>query len=77
VEVTVSIRRTIIIHNDVDTFHINPPAKDVGSDKNTLLERLEGGVAFDTIDRDKNTIIPQQLANQLHTVPPGLSPSEY
>jgi hypothetical protein len=77
VEVTVSIRRTIIIHNDVDTFHIDPPTKDIGSDKNTLLESLEGSVTFDTIDRDKNIIIPQQLSYWLHTVPPEPSPSEY
>jgi hypothetical protein len=77
VEVTVSIRRTIVIHNDVDTFHIDPSTKDIGSDKNTLLERLEGGVAFDTIDQDKNTIIPQQLTHELQTVPPEPTPSEY
>jgi hypothetical protein len=53
-EVAVSIRRTIIIHNNVDSFHINPPTKDIGSDENTLLERLKGGVALDTIDQDKN-----------------------
>ena len=56
-EVAVSIGRTIVIHDDVDPFHINPPAKDVGSDENTLLERFEGGVALDTIDRDENIII--------------------
>jgi hypothetical protein len=60
VQVTVSIRRAIVINNDVDTFYIDPPTKDISSDKNTFLERLEGGVALDSIDRDKNTIIPQQ-----------------
>jgi hypothetical protein len=62
VKVTVSIRRTIIIHDDVDTFHVDPPTKDIGGDKYTLLERLEGSVALDTIHRDKNTVIPRQLA---------------
>lgn len=77
VEVRVSIRGTIIIHNDVDTFYINPSTENIGSDKNTLLERLEGGVALDSIDRDKNTIIPLQLTYHLHTVPPEPNPSEY
>ncbi len=75
-EVAVSIRRTIIIHDDVDPFHINPPTKDIGSNENTLLKRLEGGIALDTIDRDENIIISQQLAHQLRTVPPEPNPSE-
>jgi len=56
VEITVSIRRTIIIHDDVNPFHINPPTKDISSDEDTLLECLKGGVALDTIDRHENTI---------------------
>ena len=75
-EVAVSIRRTIIIRDDVDPFHINPPTKDIGSNENTLLKRLEGGIALDTIDRDENIIISQQLAHQLRTVPPELNTSE-
>lgn len=62
VKVTVSIRRTIIIHDDVDTLHVDPPTKDIGGDKNTLLKRLEGSIALDTIHRGKDTVIPQQLA---------------
>jgi hypothetical protein len=61
VEVAISIGRTIVIHDDVDPFHINPPTKDIGSNENTLLERLEGGVALDTINRDENIIISDQL----------------
>lgn len=57
VEVAVSIRRTVIIHHDVDPFHINPPTKNIGSDENTLLECFEGRVALDTIDGDENIII--------------------
>jgi len=76
VEVAVSIRRTIVIHDDVDPFHINPPTKDIGSNENTLLKRFEGGVALDTIDRDENIIISHQLAYQLRTVPPEPNPSE-
>jgi len=76
VEVAVSIRRTIIIHDDVDSFHIDPPAKDIGSDEDTLFECLEGGVAIDTIDRDENIKISDQLAHQFRTVPPEPNPSE-
>ena len=76
VEVTISIGRTIIIHDDVDPFDINPPTKDIGSDEDTLLKRLEGGVALDTIDRDENIINSHQLAHQIRTVPPVLNPSE-
>jgi hypothetical protein len=76
-KVAVSIRRTIIIHDDVDPFHIDPPAKDIGSDENTLLERLEGGVALDAIDRNEKIIISHQLTHKLRTVPPEPNPSEY
>lgn len=76
-KIAVSVWRTIIIHDNVDTFYVDPPTKDISGDKNTLLERLESGVALDTINQDKNTIIPWQLAYQLHTVPPEPNPSEY
>jgi hypothetical protein len=54
VEVTVSIWRTIIIHNDIDPFHVDSPTKDIRSDKDALLECLERCVTFDTIDPDMN-----------------------
>ena len=77
VEVTVSIRRTVVVHNDVDTLHIDPPTEDIRSDEDTFLECLEGSVALDTINRGMNIATLWQLAHQLHTVPPGPSPSEY
>lgn len=75
-KVTVSVWRTIIIHNDIDPFHVDPPTKDIRGDEDTLLERLKGGVAFDTIDQDMSkTINGCGMNRQLRTVPLGLSPS--
>ena len=48
-EITVSIRRTVIIYNDVDTFHVNASSENISCDKDTLLECFEGGVALDTV----------------------------
>jgi len=54
VEVTVSIRRTVVIYNNVDAFHIDAPTEDIRSDEDAFLECLESSVAFDTINRDMN-----------------------
>jgi hypothetical protein len=50
VKITISIGRTVIIHDDVDPFHVDPPTEDISSDKDTLLECFERGVALDTIN---------------------------
>jgi hypothetical protein len=54
VEIAVSIRRTVVIYNDVDPFHVDPPTENIRSDEDTFLECLEGGVALDSINRDMN-----------------------
>ena len=48
-QIAVSIRRTIVVDNDIDTLYINTTTENIGSDKNTLLECLESGVAVDTM----------------------------
>ena len=48
-KVAVSVRRAIVVHYDVDTLDIDTTTEDVGSDEDTLLERLEGGVASNTV----------------------------
>jgi len=48
VEVAVSIRRTVVVHNDVDPFHVDPPTKNIRSDEDTFLECLESSVALDS-----------------------------
>ena len=64
-EVTVSIRRTVVVHNDVHTFHIDAPTEDIRSDEDTFLECLEGSVALDTINRDMNIATLWQLAQSV------------
>ena len=46
-EITIGIGRAIIVDDDVDTLDIDTTTEDVGSDQDTLLERLEGRVARD------------------------------
>lgn len=74
-EITVSIGRTVIIYNDVDTFYINASSENISCDKDTLLEGFEGGVAFDTITPDMNVTNIWPLTYQLRTVPLGPTPS--
>jgi hypothetical protein len=47
-QVAVGIRWTIIVHNDVDSLHIDTTAEDIRRDQNTFLERLECRVTSDT-----------------------------
>ena len=48
-EITVGIVRAIVVDYNVYTLHIDTTTENVGSDKNTLLECLEGGVTRDTL----------------------------
>lgn len=50
-EVTVRIRGAVVVDNDVNTLNIDTTPKNIGSDKDTLLEGLEGLVAAYTIRR--------------------------
>jgi hypothetical protein len=52
VEVAVSVRRTVVINNDVDTFHVDPSTEDICSNEDTFLECLESGVTLDSINQD-------------------------
>ena len=49
-QVTVSIRRAVIIDDDVHSLDINTTAEDISSDQNTFLEGFEGGVPADSIE---------------------------
>lgn len=49
-QVTVSVRRAVIIDDDVHSLDINTTAKDISSDQNTFLEGFEGGVSTDSIE---------------------------
>lgn len=51
-EVTVRIRRAVIIDDDVDTLNINTTPEDIGSDQDTLLECLESLVAAYAMRRE-------------------------
>lgn len=64
VKVAVGIRRTIVVDDDVDTLDIDTTTEDVGSDQDTLLERLEGSVSRDTEDEcNQALVIPRQRRN--------------
>ena len=54
-EIAVSIRGTVVIYNNVDSFHVDTPTEDIRSDEDTLLECLESSVAFDTINQSIKT----------------------
>ena len=43
-EVTISIRRAVVVDDDVHTLDIDTTTEDVGGDQDALLERLEGSV---------------------------------
>ena len=47
-EVTISIRRAVVVDDDVDALYIDTTAENIGGDQDTLLKRLEGSVARDT-----------------------------
>jgi hypothetical protein len=64
-QITVSIRRTVIIDDDVHSLDINTTAEDISSDQNTFLESFEGSVSADSIEeRDLRDIII--LQKKLH-----------
>ena len=51
VEITVRIRRAVIVDNYVDTFDIDAAAKYISRDQDALLEGFEGSVSLNTVDK--------------------------
>lgn len=47
-EVTVRVRRAIIVDDDIDSLYIDTTTKDICRNKYPLLKRLEGGIAVDS-----------------------------
>ena len=47
-QVTVSIRRAIVVDNDIDSLDVNTATEDISCNKDTGIERLEGLIATDT-----------------------------
>lgn len=47
-EVTVSIRGTVVVDNDVDPLDIDTSTKDISGYQYTLFESLERGIAADS-----------------------------
>ena len=43
-KVAVSVRRAVVVDDDVHTLDIDTATEDVGGDQDALLERLEGSV---------------------------------
>lgn len=48
-KIAVRIRGAVVIDDDVDTLNIDTTPKNIGGDKDTLLERLERLVAAYTM----------------------------
>ena len=64
-QITISIRRAVIIDDNVHSLDINTTAEDVSSDQNTFLESFKGSVSADTIEgRNLKT---DSLSKKLHT----------
>lgn len=55
-QVTVGIRRAIIINDDVNTFNINSAAENIRSNKNTFLECLECRISVDSKPEYKSLV---------------------
>ena len=43
-KVAISVRRTVVIDYNIDTLHVNAPTKDVGRNKDALLECFESSI---------------------------------
>ena len=46
-QIAVSIRRRVIIYDNVHSFDINTTSEYIGSNKNTFVKGFEGGVSVD------------------------------
>jgi hypothetical protein len=55
-QIAVSVRRTIVVDNDIHTLNIDPTTKNVGGDQYTLFKSLECCV---TINSDKTLAITE------------------
>ena len=49
-QIAVSIRRTIVVDNDIDTLYINTTTENISSNENSFLKCFEGGVSADTVE---------------------------
>ncbi len=66
-QVTICVRRAIIIDHDINTFNINASAKDVSSNEDSLFERLERSIPINAYHHPQ----PQKQSEiGDHTVPP-------
>ena len=52
-QIAVSIRRTIVVDNDIDTLYINTTTEDIGRNQYTLFELFKCSVTFDTVRERK------------------------
>ena len=67
-QVAISIRRTIVVNDDVHALDINATTEDIGGNEYTLFESLESSVTVDTLRG--NNIRPLSKDNSektLHT----------
>ena len=54
-QVAVGITRAIVVDDNVYALDIDTTTEDIGRDQDTLLERLERGIARDT----KDELVPE------------------
>jgi hypothetical protein len=48
-QITISIGRTIVVNDDIDSLDINTATEDVCCNEDALFECLEGSVAVDAV----------------------------
>ena len=74
-QITVCVRGTVIIDDDIHTFDINATAEDISSDQNTFFEGFECGVSADSIEGQKFNGISAR--KKLRTAPPAEGLNEW
>lgn len=47
-KVAVSIRRAIVVDDDINTLDVDTATEDISGNKDTLLEIFESGISVDT-----------------------------
>ena len=76
-QVAISIRRTIVVNNDVHALDINATTEDIGGNEYTLFESLESSVTVDTLKSNIRPLSKDDNEETLHTDLLGSVLSEY
>lgn len=67
-QVAISVTRSVVVDNDIDSFDIDATAEDVSGNKDTLLEILELRITGNTMTMLDGAA---RRCRECHTVLPG------